>query len=203
VYHSATDLETVARLLPAMAGWNFERPPPAFPAPAVTGPDSAVLPLADGRVLHFTLAGPEVPCLGARQRAAWDRVVTAFGRPARAPRAVQGVSLLQLQAGAVTLRLGIPDGASVTALVEDRAPFRRARLYSLVVNNRGESCAEELVVNDLEGRSLMDKAPCGIEIIPGAGGGPDAGDGAGRPGRAESVGTLAEGAISPCRADGE
>lgn len=164
VYSSATDNLTVARLLPAMAEWNFQRPRPAWLAPVVTGPDQAVLPLLDGQSLHFTLLGPEVPGLEANEQVAWSGITTSFSQQCR-PRVLQEADLLRLEAGGVTLTLGIPEGASLRSQRQEIAAVRTAQMGSLVVNNRGESYAEVLVIHDLGGQALMHKEPCAVELI--------------------------------------
>jgi proteasome lid subunit RPN8/RPN11 len=166
VFHSATDDRTVARLLPAMAEWNFERPVCAPIVPAVTGRDTAVLPLPDGRQLHFTLVGPEVPGLGAWERVEWSSIRTGFGRSRARPRALQERNRLRLEAGAVRLVLGVPEGAGVHSHVVDSAPLKTAQLYSVVVNNRGDCYAEVVIVHDVAGRSVIQKGRCAVEVVP-------------------------------------
>jgi proteasome lid subunit RPN8/RPN11 len=167
VYHSNTDDETTVRLLPAMAEWNFERAAPPWGTPAVTGPDSAVLPLADGQFLRCTLLGPPIPGLDAHERAQWGQVTTRFLSAPRPAGMMQKGNVLLLRAGEIGLRLEIPEGASVNTQVEDVAPYRRARLFSVVVNHDGDAYAEALTVHDIDGGTFIDKGACPIEVLVG------------------------------------
>jgi proteasome lid subunit RPN8/RPN11 len=180
VFHSDTDDDTVLRLLPAMAERNFEWPTPPVTAPVVTGPDSAAIPFPDGRVARFSLEGETIPGLEARELATWTRITTTFehthlSSPARLqagstgqgePRAVLNPDQLRLQAAGVILVLGIPTGASIRSQIDDPTGLARAHLFSLVVNNRGDAYAEAMVIDDRDGESVIDKGPCGIEILP-------------------------------------
>jgi proteasome lid subunit RPN8/RPN11 len=165
VYHSHTDDTTIVRLLPAMAEWNFERPPLPLSTPAITAPDSAVLPLADGQLLRCTLLGPQIPGLDAHECVQWQRIATRFARADSKPRMTQKGRTLILKGDRVILRLEVPEGASLVTCVEDLAPYRRAQLFSIVVNQQGDTFAEALVVHDVEGETLLEKKPCEIEII--------------------------------------
>lgn len=165
VYHSMTDDDTVARLLPGMAEWGFRRPPPSVRAPTVTGPDRALLPLSDGRTLCCTLVGPRLPELSAYECLTWESVRVDFVAETARPRAFLDGRALRLVGGGVRLRLGVPDGATVLAHSLDAAPFREATLHSLVVNNRGDTYAEALLLWDAEGATMQRQGPCEIEIV--------------------------------------
>jgi proteasome lid subunit RPN8/RPN11 len=167
VYHSDTDHATVTRWLPSMAAWNMERRPAPhqIQQPTLTGPDTARLPLADGHVVHFTLLGPSIPGLAAaHQRATWRAVSVDFRRAGQRPRATLTPPLLRLEAGGVAVSLLLPDGASITARREDAAPYRVARVYSLVINGRGETCAECLTTYEIGTECLTQQKPCAIRI---------------------------------------
>ena len=73
VFHSGTDVATINRLLPSMAAANSRRDQPVK-APTVETPDSAVLPLDDGRVMTFTLAADSIPGHDFGAPLAWSRI---------------------------------------------------------------------------------------------------------------------------------
>jgi hypothetical protein len=166
VYHSATDHATVTRWLPSMAAWNIEprSAPHQIQQPTLTGPDTARLPLADGHVVHFTLLGPPIPGLAAHQRATWRAVSIDLRRTGQRPRATLTPPLLRLEAGGVAVSLLLPDGASIAARREDAAAYRVARVYSLVVNGRGETCAACLTIYEIGTECLTQQKPCAIRI---------------------------------------
>ena len=167
VFHSATDDHTVMRLLPAMAEWSLERVCPVWPAPAVTGADTAIVPLNDGRWLRLTLLGPSVPGMDhGHERAAWESFDVAFCPERNCPQAAIEAGSLRLSAGGVELRLGVPEGATVISSTEDHAPLRSAHLLSLVVNRRGDRYAEVVSVHDLDGEFHMTKRTCRVAVIP-------------------------------------
>jgi hypothetical protein len=148
-----------------MAEWGFRRPPPLVRAPTVTGPDRALLPLPDGRTLSCTLVGPRLPDLPAYECLTWESVRVDFVGETARPRALLDGRALRLVGGGVRLRLGVPEGAIVMAHCLDAAPFREATLHSLVVNNRGETYAEALLLWDAEGATMQRQGPCEIEIV--------------------------------------
>lgn len=164
VFHSATDHVTLHRLLPAMAASNFERPRAPVLAPIVTAPDAAVLPTMDGQALRFSLVGAAIPGMDAHERAVWESITTSFVEAAHEPQARLEAIHLHLEGSGVVVSLAIPEGASVICQKEDSAAFRYARLYSVVVNSAGESCAECLTIHDIEGRSLIQQKPCDIDM---------------------------------------
>jgi Prokaryotic homologs of the JAB domain len=166
VFHSTTDDDTVMRLLPAMAEWSFQRPRVAWPVPSLTEPDSAVMPLRDGRWIRLTLMGPSVPGLtDGHVRVAWDRINIAFRPKQSSPRMIHEADSLRLIAGGVELRLGVPEGGSVVSRIEDHAAVRSARLFSLVVNRRGEYYAEVVTVHDFDDELHISKRACAVAVI--------------------------------------
>ena len=165
VHHSQQDDETIARILPAMALENFQRPVTSPLVPFVTAPDEAELPLPDGTALHFNLLGPRLPGCDARERVAWSAVTTRFRTRARVPRAVMGSRSLHLVGGPVVLSLGLPASCTVESLGVDRAAVRSARLYSLVVNAAGDAYAVALTVHDIGGESVFQHGHCPIETV--------------------------------------
>jgi proteasome lid subunit RPN8/RPN11 len=168
VHHSLQDDETIARILPAMAEDNYQRPTDATAvfAPIVTAPDEAELPLPDGTMRHFTLLGPLLPGLDGRQRIAWKSIATRFRERPVLPRAVFKMGFLHLAGGQVVLSLGLPEGSTVESQVVDRAPLRTAHLYSLVVNAKGETHLEVLTIHDIEGRSFVQQKSSAVEVLP-------------------------------------
>jgi proteasome lid subunit RPN8/RPN11 len=168
VFHSGTDHGTMERLLPAMAPWNFARPAHAIASPAVTASNSAVLPLADGRVMTFTITGSSLPEGYGYELAEWRGISTTFGTD---PDAVQAAgfdgAVLALEGRGVRIELGIPEGATVQSCVQDRASYRTSTLFSLVVNVRRERFAEGLEVLDIGGESRTRVIPCDITLIGG------------------------------------
>lgn len=163
VFHSATDHQTLRTLLPALAAWNFERATPLASAPAVTGPDSAMLPLADGRARVLTLRGPWLPELTAYAPAEWSGISVKFG--ARERGVVVEDGLVRVAGGGVTLELGIPEGASLDCAKADPSGPRVAKLYSLVVNTRGEAVAERLVAIEVGAETLFKEQECGVCLM--------------------------------------
>jgi proteasome lid subunit RPN8/RPN11 len=160
VFHSGTDRGTIERLLPAMAPWNFERPGHAVAAPTVTARDEAALPLKDGRIMRIRLVGEALPIADAYEATGWSRISTAFTDLKDSdPRATYSGSMLQLESGGVVLALSLPEGTSVHSSVQDGSSHRVARLYSLVVNTRGERVAECLVVTEWDGRCHLQQEP--------------------------------------------
>ena len=95
---------------------------------------------------------------------------THFTKTEDEPRAVLARTHLHLEGGSVALTLGIPDGASVICQHQDCASFRRASLYSLVVNSQGDQCAECLMVYDLDGQYLTQQEPCVVTLLEDTGG---------------------------------
>jgi proteasome lid subunit RPN8/RPN11 len=169
-FHSGIDVQTTDRLLPAMAEWHFVRPKPAVAAPAVTGPDTAVLPLEDGMALRLTLLGPPIAGLLAHGRAAWAGVRTSFGEAGLRPRTVFEDGTIRLEGGGVVLTLGVPEDATVSVFKEDAAPCRVAQLYSLVVNSRKERSAECLTVYEFGEDRVMKRSACEVEVVKDGGG---------------------------------
>lgn len=164
-YHSNTDNDTTERLCHGMAELNWRSPRLSVQVPIVTGPDRAVLPLPDGQALHFLLIGRKLPDLEAHERAAWGKTAIAFHQDQNDPHAQLRPHVLKLQSAGVELRLGIPDGVTVTCQKKDWACMRTAQLYSLVVNNMGDSYAEVMMVRDLNGEVIFHRGQCGIEVI--------------------------------------
>jgi hypothetical protein len=160
VFHSATDLATIFRLLPALA--RPRRIAGDEGVPRLVDQDRAVVPLEDGRQLVVRLQGTYVSELDAHRRAAWSFIecrISAGGEPS----VVHAGQHVTISGGSVSMRLGIPDGASIQQHVED-GPVRYAVAYSLVVNALGESFAEAVVACDVEGHSFVEKVPCKIEL---------------------------------------
>jgi hypothetical protein len=165
VFHSGTDDSTVSRLLPALAEAAFQRPAPSWKQPTITGPDSAIIPLPDGRTQMITVAGAVVSDTGFQFRSRWTRIVHRCGGP-QAPRITILPERIHLGGGGMSVELGVEGGATVTARLVDAAPIRVAHLYSLVVNNRGDQYAEAItVIEDQTGESSIQQAECDIEVV--------------------------------------
>jgi hypothetical protein len=152
--------------LPTFGPDNYARVLPTAVVPVVTGPDTALLPLPNGLHLTFLVEGAAVPGLDARLRSSWAGIRTDFAHPEAPSSARSDGTSLWLEAGSVRIRLGIPENSSVTQSVVDRAPLRVARLYSVVVNARGDSCAECLLVRDIDGQLLLEQMECSIAEAP-------------------------------------
>jgi proteasome lid subunit RPN8/RPN11 len=166
VFHSGTDHATMERLLPAMAPWNFERPPHAVTSPAVTAPDSAVLPLNDGRLMVFTIIGEPLPGGYGHELGRWGGMSTHFvGKPSTQPRASFDGAKLDLESNGIRIELAIAEGATVQICVDDKAPYRTSTLYSLVVNTRRDRFAECLEVMEFGGRCQTRVAACEVLTI--------------------------------------
>jgi hypothetical protein len=164
-YHSSVDDSTMTRLLPGMADDNFVRPGSPHTAPVVTAPDEAMLPLADGTTLAFTLSGPSIPVLDAHEKARWTSVATLFRDRGVHAQAIQKDERLFLCSGPVILALGLPPCATLSSRIVDASPLRVATMYSLVVNIRGETYCEALTLHDVKGRSFSEMGPCAIEVV--------------------------------------
>lgn len=165
-FHSGTDEATIARSLPAMAQPLPCDTPAIAQTPQVVAPDEAILPLGEGRLMRFSLIGPTVGGgIEATYRAAWAYVETTTDGQAKPPRAsFPAERELLLEAGQVTLKLGLPPGTSVTQQVLEPG-LRQGIAYSVVVNDRGETFAEALLVCDFAGESLTKKVPCKLEVV--------------------------------------
>lgn len=166
VFHSGTDIQTIKRLLPAMAASIYQSPPAPVLAPVVTGPDSVEIPTLAGRRLKITLLGPSIPELNAHERAEWASVVTGFGA-SRDPQALTDGQTLTLRGDAVEIKLGIPEGGGLTFRTEEPYPVQFARVYSLVVNSSAAYCAQCTTVYEIMGECLLKHRECEIEIVNG------------------------------------
>ena len=98
---------------------------------------------------------------------AWRSITTRFRERPAIPRAVTNSGCLHLVGGPVVLTLGLPFGSTLESQVVDRAHARSAHLYSLVVNAAGEAYAEVLTIHDIDGQSIIQQAPCSIEVVHG------------------------------------
>jgi proteasome lid subunit RPN8/RPN11 len=167
VFHSHTDEETVRRLLPAMAEWNFHLPAPAVKAPSLSGPDTAILPEADGHHAIYTLTGPTIPGMDANERVSWASVSAQFDPGIVEPRAEIFGGLLRLSSAGVALNLGLPEGASLTRQIEDLSTSKTADVFSLVVNQQpGEVFAECMSVHQIRGEQQLEQVgPCEVGIV--------------------------------------
>ena len=166
VFHSGTDIATIHRLLPAMAMQSYRRDTSTL-APTVEGPDTAVLPLADGRLMLFTLTLEPIPGTDLSERATWARVSVDYPRTVPAPVAELTATSLWLASAGVAVSLGVPAGARVEQRIVDRATMRRARLFSLVVNTRRERYAQCLAVTDVAGEMTTALMDCEVEVVGG------------------------------------
>jgi proteasome lid subunit RPN8/RPN11 len=164
VFHSGTDHATIDRLLPAMAEWCVERDPPTVATPAIDGPDSAVLPLPDGRLIRLALRPTPVPDSEMLEPQRWSRVDVDLLDASEAASVVITAAHLRLGAGHVALRLGIPDAVTVETTTVDPEQTRIARLYSLVVNAHQERYAQCLVVVERAGDSITHLGDCPIHV---------------------------------------
>jgi len=162
VFHSATDHATVARILPALAETNFERSG-TRPTPWLAGPGHAVLPLADGRVRTYALSAPPDSLDPAPD---WTHV-RFERRETEKNTAVHTAESLVLAAGGLALTLGLPDGATLSAVVSDPATARLARLFSVVVNCSGDFEAMCLIVAEVGAESFEKLLPCEILAVEG------------------------------------
>jgi proteasome lid subunit RPN8/RPN11 len=165
-FHSETDDLLADRLLPALVPAASR--PPFLPcqAPAAVGPDRAVLPLADGKMLDFVLRGPRIAGLDVHGPAAWSAIRTDFVDAAIGPHALFQDGELRLVGAGVSLALSVPEGATLKSRRVEIAGARRADLFSLVVNRRGETYAEVMTCHDINGETLAAKRlPCAIEVV--------------------------------------
>jgi len=159
VFHSAVDDTTMRRILPAMADSVVERFG-GLTTPWTAEPGQAALPLPDGRVRVFRLTAGPVTC-GAEVE--WTGI-RLERRETAEPAATHRVGELELAAGGIVMKLGVPEGASLTAIDSDTAPARVARLYSLVVNCAGEFDARCLELTEIGAETSVKFEPC--EILP-------------------------------------
>lgn len=161
------DLATLERLLPAMVDDNAVRELP-IAVPAVLGPDTAVLPQDDGRLLKFTLRGPRIPASEAFEPAVWTRIDTTFA-PGLGPPTATVTTVDRLSAAGVALALRVPAGSSLVTTVVEPAIYRVACLYSLVVNAAGDRDAKCLVVTELGAERTARLSPCDVVVTAGDG----------------------------------
>jgi hypothetical protein len=166
-FHSLTDDQTVGRLFPSIAESGLRPVRPVYRSPVVMDRDRAVLPLEDGRVITYKIVGPLLPNRTWRERMCWQGARLEFGRFRVHSDATQQGNLLRLRAGEVTLVLDIPEGAELVSRTDETPDLRKAILYSLVINNRSESCAEAIVVEVCGGHCGLRKSKCPIHVIPG------------------------------------
>jgi hypothetical protein len=166
VFHSGTDHATMERLLPAMAAWNFQLSPHAVVSPAVTAPDTALLPLDDGRHMVFNVIGEPLPEGFGHETGRWTSISTKFNCDVGvAPKAVFDGRKLGLEGNGVQVELTIANGHMIQGRLEDRAPHRIATLYSLVVNTRRECFAETLEVFEFGSRCHTRMTPCEVHPV--------------------------------------
>ncbi len=166
VFHSGTDEATIRRLFPQMATQDFRRPKPGTLAPTIES-DRAVVPLPDGRCLEVTLLGQRIPETNAHERVSWGKGEISFE-----PDAVgadvgitdQG-SRLRVASGGVVMTLPVPEDATLTISKVDRALYRIAHVYSLVVNRAGGAEARCLAVYALNGERIVREAACELEVV--------------------------------------
>jgi hypothetical protein len=162
VGHSATDTDTIHRLLPAMAEQNFARPnTPA--TPWVEASSCAFLPLPSGLEMVVRLipldssaAAFEPPCWTYIRFAATDT---------REPGVHVFAGRVELVAGGTVLILGLPDGWHISSAVEDRSAARVAHLFSLIVNSRGNFEAKCLVIAEMGEKTFLRLDPCEILAV--------------------------------------
>jgi hypothetical protein len=159
------DDSTMVEFLPAMIEWNVKRIGHAFKVPVVSASDEAALPLEDGRWLKLALVGPKIPGQSGHERVTWSGVDFSYGCSGKEPQAILQSSSVALVTADVCLHLGIPEGSHVYAVAEERQTVRCSRLYSLVVNRRGDRYAEVLTVHDLGSESSFSKQECSIAVI--------------------------------------
>src|SRR5207248_1534519 len=100
-----------------------------------------------------------------RERITWSRVQVTYEAKPAPPRLVHEGDGVKLTAGQVCLSLGIPEGGVVLSEVADHVAVRRARVYSLVVNRRGDQYVEVVTVCDFEGEVHVEKRPCEITVV--------------------------------------
>jgi proteasome lid subunit RPN8/RPN11 len=157
VYHSRTDLATIERLLPAMADSNLEPNVDDFIGPILQGPDVAAVKLADGRMLTIQLIGHQAGVF-LDPTPMWRDI--AFRRTDRdAPPIAIYDRKVALCGKGVVLELTVPEGCTVTSALKEPGS-RVARLYSLVVNNRGSHEARCLLLVEVNGLVFTRIEPC-------------------------------------------
>jgi hypothetical protein len=164
VFHSGTDIATIHRLLPAMAMHGYRRDG-SIAAPAVEGRDTAVLPMTDGRLMHFTLSSAPVPGTDLAEPATWTRVSVDYASTAHEPSAELSAKSLRLMAAGVIVSLGVPPATQIERRIVDRATMRCARLFSLVVNTRRHRYAQCLVVADFHGETMTKLVDCEVDVV--------------------------------------
>lgn len=166
VFSSATDDELIYRIAPAMAESLLRPANVEVSVPVVTSPDSALLPLDDASRLRIDLVGREIDCLpNVRERLAWSRIETSFVDPAERAHLVQERGWLRAVAGGVALTLGIPETGLVQTSTDHSSSVLSARLFSLVVNCRGETYAERVTVHAIAGEMHVSKCKCEVEVV--------------------------------------
>ena len=164
--HSSIDDETIERMLPAGAERLFERPVYGGGVPVVISQDEAHLPRADGLVQRFTLEGKLLPGAdGARERAAWTYVATAFPAAAPGPEAVIEGDALTLRAQGMELKMGIPGSAGLRLTTVDPSPVRVAKRFSVILGEGPSLKGKCMVVQDVLGRTDTRVEDCKVDIV--------------------------------------
>jgi len=165
-FHSNVDVETIHRLLPAMAPSNLRPLTDDDASPRVRAMDEASLPTPGGPAWRFVMNGPPVEGLAAWTRVGWSSIQTSFIPTDVEPSAQLIGNQLRLMGGGVRLDLGIPEGASLRWRRAESQAARWAHLYSLVVNSRADRFCECFVAIDVAGRITGRLEPCRLEVSP-------------------------------------
>jgi len=146
-----------------MAEANLE--PAGTPStPWVVSPARAALPLRNGRVQFHDLSAPAPSQVAFDAEPAWQWV-RYQARETAEPAATLSAGVLELAAGGIAVTVGLPAGLAVSATVADTAPARLARIYSLVVNCRGDANAKCLVVAEVGTEWFQRLDPCEVMTI--------------------------------------
>ena len=172
VFHSNVDDETVEVLLPNLADRTLAPPKPFRALPQLLSSYEALLVFPSGRATIWRLDGPEKPPgSGMRDVVSWEEHDIEF-IPNEAPHSARRTSPdeLVLEGGGLRLTLSLPrNGQLVSQEAVAFAPHRRSRLCSLVVNARGEQCAELMEVCVVGADTFTERAECDVVVTTDAG----------------------------------
>ena len=169
-FHSGTDDETIARLLPALAARRWRALEPADDI-RFHGGNTATVPLDDGSCLSVSLTGAPVPgCEGAFELASWAPLAleTDAAAAGAATVCVSAEDVVIRQAKAVA-RLRYPLGCAIAVTRRPGVAPCRATLFSLVVNANGETFGEEVRLTQFGGELFTRRQRSPVETVgPGA-----------------------------------
>jgi hypothetical protein len=160
VFHSGTDDRMIELLFPMLAAKSLQ-PRGMSLEPQLLDQDRAQVVTQDGRLLQVRLCGEDFGAGFARR--AWLSFHVVMHDLCQ-PHVRYAHPWVEVVGQRSTLVLGVPDLCKVD-ITTAFAPHRAATLYSMVVNGRGDTCAEGVTVFDLNGHTLIEREVVEIETV--------------------------------------